>query len=270
MFRLVHLDEEDTEQGELYRFISGAVSRTITDCLDEYLDHEERFTAFYTSYFMGGFFSGISRYIEPSSSSVRPLQADELVGFEITLSKMKRMKDKMQDEKDYHTFDVFEEKILYLMCSTVAHRDRTAEGRKRKEPLKEKVEAAKTELRGKYGLSAKRANDYSRKMYYASAMLLKDDEDDNLIFWDDDYDFYWREGFIKGIEYLKSAEGQNAGYGYHYVCDIFSDIGIKPPLLLVGTEEANRIANEVQNERIREKMNEFFKDIVNAKSIEDV
>lgn len=40
--------------------------------------------------------------------------------------------------------------------------------------------------------------------------------------------------------------------------------------MLVGTEEANRIATEVQNERIREKMNDFFKDIVSAKSIEDV
>ena len=47
-------------------------------------------------------------------------------------------------------------------------------------------------------------------------------------------------------------------------------MGIKPPLLLVGTEEANRIATEVQNEMIREKMNDFFKDIVNAKSIEEV
>ena len=36
-------------------------------------------------------------------------------------------------------------------------------------------------------------------------------------------------------------------------------MGIKPPLLLVGTEEANRIATEVQNEMIREKMNDFLR-----------
>ena len=270
MFRLVHFDEDNTDQKALYQYISSAVSKTITDCLDEYLDNEEHFYSFYSSYYMGGFFSGISQYIKPKASRAGSVQVDELVGYEITLSKMKRMKDKMQDKKEYHTFDVFEERILYLICSEMAHRDRMAEGRKRREPLKEKVETARIELREKYGLSAKRANDYSRKMYYASAMLLKDDEDDNLIFWDDDYDFYWRDGFIKGIEYLKGAEGQNSGYGYHYVCDIFSDIGIKPPLMLVGTEEANRIATEVQNERIREKMNDFFKDIVNAKSIEDV
>ena len=39
---------------------------------------------------------------------------------------------------------------------------------------------------------------------------------------------------------------------------IFSDIGIKPPLLLLGTEEANRIANEEQQRRYIEKMDEHF------------
>ena len=270
MFRLVQFDEENKEQEALYKYISEAVSKTIMDCLDEYLGQDERFDAFYRSYFMGGFFSGISQYIKPTSFYVESTQADEMVGYEITHLKMKRMKDKMQDKKEYHTFDVFEERILYLICSTMVHRDRTAEGRKRRQPLKEKVEAARTELREKYGLSVKCANDYSRKMYYASSMLLRNDEDDNLIFWDDDYDFFWRDGFIRGIKYLKDAAGQNAGYGYHYTCEIFTDIGIKPPLLLVGTEEANRIANKVQTEMMLEKMNDFFKNIVNTKSVEDV
>ncbi|SFG70923.1 hypothetical protein [Oribacterium sp. WCC10] len=37
----------------------------------------------------------------------------------------------------------------------------------------------------------------SLDLYLASAMLLKDSEDENLIFWDDDYDIFWNEGFIK-------------------------------------------------------------------------
>lgn len=49
---------------------------------------------------MGGFFSGISQYIKPKTSRVGSAQADDLVGYEITLSKMKRMKDKMQDKKN--------------------------------------------------------------------------------------------------------------------------------------------------------------------------
>ena len=67
--------------------------------------------------------------------------------------------------------------------------------------------------------------------------------------WDNDYVFYWKDGFISGIEYLKGVAGQNAEYGYKYTCDIFSDIGIKPPLMLLGTEEANRIAVEVGKDR---------------------
>ena len=32
MFRLVYLDEENTEQRALYKYISSAVSKTIIDC----------------------------------------------------------------------------------------------------------------------------------------------------------------------------------------------------------------------------------------------
>ena len=181
---------------------------------------------------------------------------DEQAGYEFTLLKMKRMREKMLDRSEFYTFDVFEERILFLMCNVMAGRVRTTKWKQSHEDLKEKVGAAKTELREKYGLSAKRANDYSRKMYYASAMLLKDDEDDNLIFWDDDYDFYWKDGFVRGIGYLKDLEGQNAGYGYQYACAIFSDVGIKPPLMLLGTEEANRLVTEVQTEQFRKNMDE--------------
>ena len=46
MFRLVHFDEDNTDQKALYQYISSAVSKTITDCLDEYLDNEEHFYSF--------------------------------------------------------------------------------------------------------------------------------------------------------------------------------------------------------------------------------
>ena len=40
--------------------------------------------------------------------------------------------------------------------------------------------------------------------------------------------------------------------------------------MLLGTEEANRIKSEVQNEKFKEKMNEFFGDIMGAESMEDI
>lgn len=270
MFRLANFDDENIEEGGLYRYLSSAISQTIIVALDEFLENRKRYDVFYTMYIGWEFFSGLSRYIQPESNFKKYSNADIQVGYEFTFSKMKRMKEKMQDHDVNYTFDVFEEKILFFLCSIDAQRARTAEGRAKREPLKKKVEVAKQELREKYRLTARDANDFSRKMYYASAMLLKDSEDENLIFWDDDYELFWKDGFVKGIEYLKSFEGNNAGYGYHYTCNIFSDIGIKPPMMLLGTEEANRIANEVQAERFNEKMNDLFQEILSTDSIEDI
>ena len=270
MFRLANFGDENIKEDGLYRYLSNAVSLTIIDCLDEYIDNLERYILFYEMFFEGGFFAGISEYISPKVSCTNFSEADDLVGFEFTLSKMKRMKEKMQDKEEVYTFDLFEERVLFCMCSLMKKRARTAEGRKRNEQLKEKIETAKTELRKKYGLTLKMANDYSRKMYNPAAMLLKDDEDDNLIFWDDDYEFFWKDGFVSGIKYLKDLAGQTAGYGFKYTCDLFSDIGIKPPLMLLGTEEANRIATEVQTEQYRRAMDELFGSILDAKSLDDV
>ena len=167
------------------------------------------------------------------------------------------MVEKMLDQKEFYTFDVFEEKILFTICDLDAQVSKTKEGKKQRQPLKARVEVAKKELQEKYGLTARDANDLSMKMYYASSMLLKDDEANNIIFWDDDYDFYWQDGFINGINYLKGVDGQTAGYGYSHACEIFSDIGIKPPLMLLGTEEANRIAVEVGIQKLKKKMDEL-------------
>lgn len=270
MFRLANFDDDDNVEGGVYRYISSAISGTITDCLNEYLEDREKYDAFYNSFYADGFFEGVSRYIKPGNHAMRSYSTDNRVGYEFTLLKMNRMKEKMQDQTELYTFDVFEERILFFMCKVKAGKARTAEGRQLRDHFKGKVEAAKKELREKYGLYAKNANDYSRKMYYASAMLLNDDEDDNIIFWDDDYAFFWKDGFIRGIDYLKGLEGQTAGYGYQYASDIFSDIGLRPPLMLLGTEEANRLATEVQEERHRKQMDEFFGNIMRAKSIDDV
>ena len=265
MYRLANFNEENTEEGSVYRYISVAVSKTIIDCLDEYLDDTEKYDAFFQYTFSDSFFEGLSRYVLAKALCLDEGDDDAQAGYEFTFSKMRRMREKMLDQNEFYTFDVFEEMLLYSMCDIEAARARTAAGRKKRELFKDKVEAARAELREKFKLNARDANDFSRKMYYASAMLLKNSEDDNLIFWDDDYDFFWKDGFIKGIGYLKSMVGQNAGYGYKYTCDIFSDIGIKPPLMLLGTEEANRIANEEEGKRIREYMDGFYGKITGEK-----
>ncbi len=69
MFRLANFDDEtkDDENG-IYRFISSAVSTTITDCLDEYLIDPESYRIYFGMFFEGGFFEGLSRYITPDVS----------------------------------------------------------------------------------------------------------------------------------------------------------------------------------------------------------
>lgn len=267
MFRLACFDDVNKNDGDgLYRYLSSAISDTITDCLNEFIEAPERYSIFLDMYFGGEFFSGLSQYIDLIEFVADPDEADHQAGYEFTLAKIKRMKEKMLDQQEFYTFDVYEEKILYSMCKLMADRARTAVGRKKREPLKTKVEEAKQKLKEEYGQPAYKANDYSRKMYYASAMLLKPDEDDNLIFWDDDYDFFWRDGFIEGIHYLKRLEGQSAGYGYQYTCRIFSDIGIKPPLMLLGTEEANKIVTKVQQEQFNKHISEVFGDMLGSKT----
>ncbi|MCR5734924.1 MAG: hypothetical protein K6G22_09995, partial [Lachnospiraceae bacterium] len=129
MFRLANFDDEtkDDENG-IYRFISSAVSTTITDCLDEYLIDPESYRIYFGMFFEGGFFEGLSRYITPDVSLVYAGDPDSRAGYGFTLAKMKRMKDKMLDQQNFYTFDVFEEKVLFCMCEVIALRDRTAAG----------------------------------------------------------------------------------------------------------------------------------------------
>ena len=134
------------------------------------------------------------------------------------------------------------------------------------------IEEAEQTLRKKYGFTAAVAEETARKMYRADSMLLKGDEDDNLIFWDDDY-IYFFQGSMSGgmsgrsgggmgaaggvtfatlIKRLISYSGYARGYGWEYAREIFTDIGIEPPLLLLGTEEANKLALKSAEGQMRE------------------
>ena len=79
----------------------------------------------------------------------------------------------------------------------------------------------------------------------------------DLFFWDTDYSFFWRKGFIEGLHLIEGGIGDNDGYGYDHACEIYTDIGMKPPASLLGTKEANRITVELEKEKIREAMSEL-------------
>jgi len=59
---------------------------------------------------------------------------------------------------------------------------------------------------------------------------------------------------VEGIKKLVGGTASICGYGYKNVEEIFSDVGIKAPLLLVGTETAFDVIGEATQEQIFEAM----------------
>ena len=73
-------------------------------------------------------------------------------------------------------------------------------------------------------------------------------DDCDLFFWDDDFALLFKDGFVKGIGTAASGLGAVLGYSYQDVYSIFTDAGIRAPLLLVGTETAFQTAEEAEQE----------------------
>lgn len=76
--------------------------------------------------------------------------------------------------------------------------------------------------------------------------------DSDIYFWDDDFAVVFADGFVNGIRLLVGGSAAMMGYGYEDVCSIFTDAGIKAPLLLVGTETAFDTVGEVAQEKMAE------------------
>ena len=191
---------------------------------------------------------------------------------EIIARKLHRMSQKLLDPEEYYTFDLFEEFIFYLMTDIMKALYEQAPTRKAKENCYNKAaqDEAEAELQERFGLSKSRAKKTARQMYRIFEMGLKDDEDDNLFFWDDDYNFFWSRGFVEGIRLIKGAPGEQLGYGYQYACKIFSDIGIKPPIRLLGSEEANRLVNEMALDEFRDEMEKILSSLGEKSAVECV
>ena len=256
MFRLVMYDEENMKKESFYPYVSKQISDTIAEHIDH---HRNKFDGFFYDFSSDDFFKGISKYLILDKANVDVpcfLENNGLndlkVGYIFTQMKMQRMKEKMLDPDEVYTFDIFEERILAYICyqaqyPTSLERE-CADTRRISEKIKQNIALAQKELREKHKLDAKTAKDYAEKMFRPSKMLLREDEDDNIIFWDDDYSWFFHDGFVAGIKRTKEFVGEGRGYGYQYTKEIFTDVGCKAPLALFGTEEANRIVSQVQRD----------------------
>ncbi len=231
-------------------------------------------------------FEGISQYISPDI--VRPeikatanrvkigrsqISVDGRVGMELLARKTARMKDKMADPVHFYTFDLFEEFLFAKMLASydpdifegeedpyVITTDEEVAEAARKLLTEYKVgEDLEVEL-GEPGLGKEYANWLARTIHRVDQMDLWASEEagfDSLYFWDADYELVFDGTFREGIKGLTGGTAAIMGYGYENVKEIFTDIGLKAPLLLIGTEAAFNAVEEVTQEKIVKAMREM-------------
>ena len=80
---------------------------------------------------------------------------------------------------------------------------------------------------------------------------------DSMFFWDDDYSIFFETNFVEGIDELIGGLGNLMGYGYENVTGIFTDIGMRAPLMLVGSEAAFDARASVYMEEHRKYLEEI-------------
>ena len=289
MFRLANFSDDEVD--ELYEYLSSIASKVIYNALniwaggtsavlDVYLTH---FAQNVEGIYDGGYFKGISEYLSPAV--VRPginamaeqiknnltwINDDSRIGMEFLMRKISRMKEKMVDPQEYYTFDLFEEFLFAKMISS--YDPEIYKGEKdpfiitSDEEIAVSAEKLYTEFKvgeeleaeiGEKGWGRKYADFLARTIHRIDKMDLWSSEEagfESLFFWDTDYEMIFTDSFVEGIKKLVGGTAAIYGYGYKNVEEIFSDVGIKAPLLLVGTETAFNVIGEATQEQIFEAM----------------
>lgn len=298
MFRLAN--HTDDKIDELYTYLSTTASKVIYNALDIWAGSLPAILDIYLTEFAGppvgeidtDFFDGISQYL--SVNIIRPeidamvdrmktghslIKEDGKMGMELIARKIERMKDKMADSDNYYTFDLLEEFLFTKMLEAYVPEmfegeedpyritsdgeiASTAESLIRDFHVGEELE---TEL-GEEGVGKAYANWLAHTINRIDQMDLWSSEEasyDSLFFWDDDYEIIFSGTSVEGIRSLVSGNGTILGYSYEYIKEIFTDIGLKVPLMLVGSKAAYDITSEVAQERhadIMKEMPMFTKD----------
>lgn len=256
MFRLVSYDEEVYTK-EDWNYLSGIAGHTVAEGLRFVYNPalgEIHMNALLGTYFPPDFFKGFAEFVG--------MEDDTKAGIEFIMQKTKRMIQKMENPEEDYTFDVFEEALFAVAIDYVRDDMDYVKGKRLKVSYpflgKEREDKVAAELMERFGYKVRPAKRMARKVVRFHEMMLKNDEDENLFFWDRDYSLFFEETFINGIHIVESFTGEQTGYGYDHACEIFTDIGIKAPLRLVGTREANRVANEESRKRVAEILNNMF------------
>ena len=264
MFRLAEYEDSNPN---LYAYLSSIASRTIFDALNGLFGTIYDVGDFYVNTFAGSpvgaletdFFCGLSDYISERSTQKTTVFGDAIsedgrAGMELMDRKIKRMKSKMLDPDRYYTFDLFEELLFQTVAETYEMIGEIGGEEQPSEDLWKKIKATETELKTRFDLEPDEAAYLAEAVHRIEKMGLEDGE---LFFWDDDFAIVFQNGFVAGIQMLISGAGSYLGYRYNDVCGIFTDAGIKAPLLLVGTEAAYQVRGDAAKEKIRQIPNPF-------------
>ena len=292
MFRLVNYGDNETD--DLYRYLTGTASKVIWNALDIWAGSVPAILDIYLSEFAGppigefdvDFFEGISQYISPDI--VRPeikatadrvkigkagISADGRIGMELLARKIARMKDKMADPVHFYTFDLFEEFLFAKMLESyepeifegeedpyvITTDEEVAESARKLLMEFRAGEELEAEL-GEPGIGKEYADWLARTIHRVDQMDLWTSEEagfDSLYFWDTDYELVFDGTFLEGIKGLTGGTAAIMGYSYENVKEIFTDMGLRAPLLLIGTEAAFDAVEEVTQEKIAKAMREM-------------
>lgn len=291
MFRLAIFSDENID--ELYIYLSASASKVIYNALDIWAGGLPAVLDIYLTEFAGppaggadtDFFKGISKYISPNI--VRPeinamvdrmkmgrsiINADGRIGMELLERKISRMKEKMADQEDYYTFDLFEEFLFAKMLESYVPEMFEGEEDPYRITSDEEIVAAEEKLirdfhvgeeleaeTGEEGIGRAYAHWLAHTIHRVDKMGIWSSEEEGFespFFWDADYEIVFAGTFVRGIRGLVSGTAAMMGYGYENVKEIFTDIGLKVPSLLVGSEAAFDTVAEVTQERVAEIMNE--------------
>lgn len=259
MFRLVSYTKEEKEDS---KFLEKTASETIAAGLRQIYgsgngdDLPNDFHRIMGKFEKQNFFRGLSQYIQAEN--------DMEAGWKLVKLKTVKMIEKMDDPDESYTFDVFEELLFHLAivrCGDIFRRDRDScvyfNAAKEKETAQKLIDT--------YHYTKKQAERAARDVGRFHTMCLKNGQDENMFFWDNDFVFVFQNSFVEGIRFLKGFEGERIGYGYDYTCEMFTEIGLKPPLTLLGTKEANRIRNEEMQKKLNAEMDEIMSRITYPK-----
>lgn len=260
MFRLVGYDihENDKEDRKEYiKFISEAASEMLIKAFERtYSSDADMFAYMFKTYFGYDFFADFGKIYGMD---------DVAMGMLIIKKKTAHILEMLRNEEEYYTFDLLEEYMLYTVVEDSFYLYEGSFDKWSELIDREKTNEVEEVLKNKYKFNSKKASEFADQLTNIFLVRLKEDEDENMYFWDRDYEHVFDEGFIKGMQFIKSYAGKTMGYGYDYACEMFNNVGMEPPIQILGTKAASEVEDEVSEQRIRDIFDKMEEDMFGKK-----